>query len=181
MGMVADSIRWILYNHRILSFLVFTTAFFTVSMTSALTAYLAFRFYMWSSPPESGPVPGKKLIKTEPEDADQPAFNPLSTSDMSDTARSFPTRGRQMPLRFPSPADAAERMKNEPQVKIEDFEDDAVNQPLMGEADDEVDDDDDDVGSAWRDSGIGTGMEESAVWGGKKRGKQSRQLKREQE
>ncbi len=70
--------------------------------------------------------------------------------DLSDTPRTFPTYGRQAPLRFV------------PKVKEEDSEefimDETAIQPLTAEADDE--DEELEVYRGGRDSGIGTSFSE---------------------
>ncbi|MCJ1473821.1 hypothetical protein MMC13_002473 [Lambiella insularis] len=154
-------LRWILYNHRILSYLFFTTTFFSVSLTSTFLAYLLLSSFL-SSPPfptKSEPAPH---IKHERTASSSERFNPFSTSDLSDTARSFPTLGRQMPLHFSGRSDAAKH--EDEAVKVKKEEPDAIErttglQPLAAEADDEDEGDD---AEAWsfRDSGIGTSLEE---------------------
>ena len=102
---------------------------------------------------EAKPKSGS-AIKAEPEALDSKLVNPLSISDLSDTARTFPTRGRQKPLQFSSPSESR-AIKNEDEDNLERAAD---IQPLGAEADDE---DEGYAGSStWRDSGIGTGIDE---------------------
>ena len=132
--------------------MLFTTAFFGVSLISSAVMYLIFTFYVAPSS-EDKPRP-RQAIKSESQDFDSKPFNPLSISDMSDTTRTFPTRGRQKPLQFTGP-------EEERKVKTEEEEDAEQNieiQRLVAEADDE---DEGYAGSStWRDSGIGTGIDE---------------------
>ena len=119
------------------------------------------------------------LVKSEPTDSDA-AFDPTSLEDLSDTSRTFPTLGRgQAPLHFSGHQyrTVAEERKEagvereeelEKKIKKEagDGEDmdrvpSSIIPPFPGlgaEADDE--DEDEGVGSEWRDSGIGTSRED---------------------
>ena len=158
-------LRWIIYNHRILSYLFFTSTFWTCSMLSSLLAW----FVLGSlSGGQGGNVKKEeveddsKTMKAEEEEDDQ--FDPFSTEDLSDTSRSFPTLGRQMPLHFSSQRGSVRRAQGEEEERIKREEDSIMAstsiQPLGAEADDE--DDDDEVGMRlWRDSGIGTSIEET--------------------
>ena len=120
------------------------------------------------------------LVKSEPADSDV-AFDPTSLEDLSDTSRTFPTLGRgQAPLHFSGQqyraaaearegqggrggGDAPERkIKKEAEEGEEiDVGPSSMIPPFAGlgtEADDE--DEDEGIGSEWRDSGIGTSREE---------------------
>lgn len=120
-------------------------------MTTALVAWLILSFFVSSSStvPKSEPRKNESVIKTEPSDSDQ--FDPFSTEDLSDTSRTFPTLGRQAPLHFTG--------RNEPMKKEEELIRSAAIDPLHNEADDEEDDEERDT-TGWRDSGIGTSLEE---------------------
>ncbi|MCJ1385094.1 hypothetical protein MMC17_008212 [Xylographa soralifera] len=164
-------LRWILYNHRILSYLFFTTTFFTVSLTSTFLAYLLLSSYLSSSSSSISKSEPGSHIKSEPSASDSEHFNPLSTSDLSDTSRTFPTLGRQMPLHFSGRTEARKREEDDPRVKkeeVDEIERTTGIQPLVAEADDEDEEDDAEVFS-FRDSGIGTGLDE-----GNRRGVQRR-------
>ena len=119
------------------------------------------------------------LIKSEPTDSDA-AFDPTSLEDLSDTSRTFPTLGRgQAPLHFSGRQyrAAAEERKEGYHEKREELErrikkeasdegemdsgPSSIIPPFPGlgaEADDE--DEDEGIGSEWRDSGIGTSRED---------------------
>ena len=143
-------IRWLLYNHRIISFITFTTAFWFAEIVFTGLGWVALRYISTTSfkPKTEGSTKGeetdgtgKEEIKAEP-DTDEP--------DLSDTPMTFPTYGRQQPLRYV------------PKIKDEDSKeyvlDDTAIQPLAAmEADDE--EDDEDMFRA-RDSGIGTSYSE---------------------
>lgn len=156
-------LRWVIYHHRILSYLFFTTTFWMGSMLGCGVAWVLISFFLSGS---GGQRVGEKQegidgvkVKKEPEDEAQ--FDPTSMEDLSDTSRSFPTLGRQLPLHFSGRKDnikheddLAENMKRE-----EDGAMDSTNiQPLGAEADDE---DDDEAVVSWRDSGVGTSLEDA--------------------
>jgi seipin len=140
-------LRWVMYNHRIISGLVFIGVFWSVEMVFAGIAWAALAAYlspMFKSEERGGPV----RIKGE-EDA---VSDDGTHSYLSDTERTFPTLSNQTPLRFRSP-----------EVKVEKKEEDDPNAgvrlrdlpPLTSlEADDEDED-----GDYFLDSGIGTSME----------------------
>ena len=159
-------LRWIIYNHRIFSYLFFTSTFWTCSVISSLLAWFVLGSF-FSDAKEKQPKKEEiedsdKAIKSEEEYDDQ--FDPFSTEDLSDTSRSFPTLGRQMPLHFSSRGGNLMKGETEEEAKIKREEDKVMAstniQPLGAEADDEDDEDDRGVRS-WRDSGIGTSLEET--------------------
>jgi len=156
-----SGVRWLMYNHRIFSFVFFTAAFWTAEVLFAILAWA-----LWNQTPKLVPgklkgeakgdeTDGSAAIKAEKEDG------ALETDDLdlSDTPRSFPTYGRQAPLRYI------------PKVKMEDdseeyIMDEAAIQPLAAEADDESEEPVD-VGASFRggrsDSGIGTSFSEGGA------------------
>ena len=144
-----SGLRWLMYNHRIMSFFTFTTAFWFAEILFAGLGWMTLRYTFASSPKTKtggsskdevtdGAVKGE--IKEEPE-TDEP--------DLSDTPRTFPTYGRQQPLRYV------------PKVKDEDSEelilDETAIQPLPAM---EADDEDEEGLIRTRDSGIGTSFSE---------------------
>lgn len=165
--------RWVLYNHRVLSYLFFTTTFWFVSMASSCLAWVVLSSYVSPSgskaTPEELDRDSKAAVKTEPPDYDDEPFDPFSTEDLSDTSRSFPTLGRQMPLRYTGRHDGAKREEEGAKVKEEEIERTTGIQLLMAEADDE--DDEDFGGSLAMDSGLGTSHEEGDRRGVQKRRK----------
>lgn len=155
-----EGIRWLMYNHRIFSFVVFTTAFWFAEVIFAVLTWM-----LWNSRSASGKEKGKgelkgedtdasTIIKTEREDGE------LETDDLdlSDTPRSFPTYGRQAPLQYV------------PRVKTEDdgeklAMDETTSQSFAAEADDESEEPID-VGSfrgGRLDSGLGTSFSEGGA------------------
>lgn len=160
-----SGLRWILYNHRILSFFVFTTAFWASSITSMALVWLALTYYLAAEGDQNGITKEEgssdSVVKDESDEA-QGSEDP----ELSDTSRTFPTLGRQKPLRFSGSAINEEEEGPSAQTTI---------RPLdiaAAEADDE-DDIKDEVGgsSTFRDSGIGTGREEDRGGGAQRRRK----------
>lgn len=147
-----SGLRWMMYNHRIISFCVGTTAFWLAEVLFAALAWLALS--SWFHTTESG---GKGRAEIKGDETDSAVIKTedgaLETDelDLSDTPRSFPTYGRQAPLKYVP-------------VKVEEDRDGvALDEaaPAIGEADDELEDPVDvsrDVGM--RDSGIGTSFSE---------------------
>lgn len=147
-------LRWVMYNHRIVSFFIFTTAFWFAEVFFALLGWAVVRMKFGSSPAQlKGDVikeedtDASTQIKVGPEDTDEP--------DLSDTPRTFPTYGRQPPLKY------------EPKIKDEgDSEDYVIDetaiQPLAVEADDEGEEGLDLGGfrGGRSDSGLGTSFSE---------------------
>ncbi len=109
---------------------------------------------------KSDPETDRKATKSEPSDSDP--IDPFSTEDLSDTSRSFPTLGRQMPLHFTRQDQSEAWIKKDGRkVKLEELELQAPLtgiQPFVAEADDE--DEEMQAGSSWRDSGIGTSLDD---------------------
>lgn len=129
-------------------------------MISMTVAWFAISTYL--APPKKAKTEPASTVKRERSDSD--AFDPTSLEDLSDTSRTFPTLGRQTPLHFSG--------RRRDIVKKE--EDEVLHstavQPLTAEADDEGEDEeeeeDDEISqgtSGFRDSGIGTGLDEERL------------------
>ncbi|KAL8675826.1 MAG: hypothetical protein Q9186_007571 [Xanthomendoza sp. 1 TL-2023] len=148
-------LRWIMYHHRILSYVIFTSMFWSSSMISTLIAWIVLSSYLSTGSTAVKEEPTSPKIKAEPSEAEK--YEPSLMEGLSDTSRTFPTLGRHKPLTFTGREGGAHR-GGDAQVKQEDevLESTGV-QPLIAEADDE----DDTIGtSAFRDSGIGTSLDE---------------------
>jgi hypothetical protein len=137
-----------MYNHRILSFLIFTSAFWFSEILFTLLGWLTIR-YIFSTKTEVK----TELVKTDETDASQvkaEGEEETDEPDLSDTPRTFPTYGRQAPLRYV------------PKVKEEESEefimDETAIQPLAAEADDE--DEEMEAYRGGKDSGVGTSFSE---------------------
>lgn len=136
-------LRWLMYNHRIISAAIFITSFWTTEVIFAGLAWAAFSFY--TQPPT-------EEVKSERQTSETPRIKQEEDEpELSDTERQFPTVSKQTPLRYESP-----KIKQE-------GEDDAVvipERPNRGlEADDEDEEDED--ADVFLDSGLGTSMESS--------------------
>ena len=145
-----SGLRWVLYNHRILSFLVFTSVFWSSSMLSMAIVWFTLSIYLSSGDDDAGKDSASEgTVKEEARIKDE-----YEEPDLSDTSRTFPTLGRQRPLKYERPS-----------IKAEDDDSplETTLQPLqaeLGEADDE-DEFGDAALSSFRDSGIGTGREDA--------------------
>jgi len=153
--------RWMMYNHRIISFVVFVSAFWFAEVIFAGMGWLALRSLF--APVSKDLVKKEEGIKGEDTDASAVTVKKeeeeTDEPDLSDTPRTFPTYGRQAPLRYV------------PKNKDEDGEDYIIDetaiQPLAAEADDESED----FGgkSGRTDSGIGTSFSEGGERGSSRR------------
>lgn len=137
-------LRWIMYNHRIISATIFITAFWFTELIFFALAWGVVSFYI-SGKQEPGDVKAelpddKTTVKREEEDESKPA--------LSDTERTFPTLGGQAPLRYVPPVNG---------IKQEEEDEESALRPVTPAA--EADDEDEDVD--FFDSGIGTSMESS--------------------
>ena len=153
-------LRWVLYHHRVLSFLFFTATFWSSSMLSMLLAWFAFSSHLATHTitKTESISNGSARLKSEREDSE--TFDPTSLDDISDTPRAFPTLGRQMPLQF-TRRPAVVKEDNDVREEDETAQSTGV-QSLLAEADDE-DDDVTEGTSGWRDSGLGTGLDEDRI------------------
>lgn len=140
-------LRWMMYNHRILSFVIGVTAFWSAECGFTIFTWLLLRLMFSSNEEDSMKVEETDGSVTE-RIRDGSAVATDDEPDLSDTPRTFPTYGRQAPLKF------------EPKVKEEESENLVLQEtdilPLTNEADDE-----DDEALGWRgDSGLGTSYSE---------------------
>lgn len=199
-----------MYNWRILSFLTFTSAFYCIALISTGVAWGLIALFspsLMSGKEEadeekkikkeadvgsdSKVVNGhaKRPIKNEPAEEDEKEGESseesgLSLSNLSETATTFPTLSRHMPIRYPiqqSPAQSgfasasgstsgSSRIKTEEQKNdIQATRIEATTAGEFAEDEDEEEGKFEDVSRSRdrdrdrdRDSGIGTSMEESA-------------------
>jgi seipin len=144
-------LRWLMYNHRILSFIMFTSAFWFSEMIFTVLGWLAVRaIFSPKKEVKQELVKGEEtdastVVKAEGEETDEP--------DLSDTPRTFPTYGRQAPLRY------IPKVKDEADSE-EYIIDETAIQPLAAEADDEGEEDLEVYRGGRADSGIGTSFSE---------------------
>lgn len=138
-------LRWLMYNHRIISAVVFVGVFWSVEMVFAAIAWAVLATYLGPAF-KSEEKQGRIRIKEEEGSSDEEEH-----AILSDTERTFPTLSNQQPLRFRSPEVKEEKKEEGPTegIRLQDVP------PLTGlEADDEDED-----GDYFLDSGIGTSME----------------------
>lgn len=136
-------LRWLMYNHRVISAVVFVGLFWGVEMVFAGIAWAVLIAYLGPAfkTEEQRPVRIKEEVTSDDEER----------GFLSDTERTFPTLSNQQPLRFRSPEIKEEKKEEDPSngVRLQDVP------PLTNlEADDEDED-----GDYFLDSGIGTSME----------------------
>ncbi|KAF2500628.1 hypothetical protein BU16DRAFT_253933 [Lophium mytilinum] len=148
--------RYIMYNHRVISLIVFTGLFWSVEMAFLLLTWGLFTLFFSSSTSQSQakiePKNQRQSIKADPDAPSEDA------EFLSDASRTFPTFSRQPPLRYSTP-----RVKEEEDERA--LEDLPPRTP--GDADDEDEDEDADfvldetpmMGGTMEDSGLGTSME----------------------
>lgn len=159
-------LRYLVYNHRVLSFVVFSTVFYAVSITSMGL------MWAWIGPSIMSPGSDRALVKQEPpsrlhpvkkdpgpavktEDDDDGASHGLKIEDVSDSPEQFPSGRGRVPLRYegrqqpdqPDAAVAHEREAGEGEkADDEEEEDDAAYAGAVAST----------TGRFEGDSGIGT-------------------------
>jgi seipin len=126
-----EGLRWLMYNHRVFSFIVFTTAFWAGEVIFAVLAWA-----LWSA--RSGEQKPAGDVKKESGDSEsaikaEPDTEDVETDDvdLSDTPRTFPTYGRQAPLHY---VPKAKSEGAEVRVKVEPV---PLPLPVGAEGDDE--------------------------------------------
>lgn len=142
-------LRWLMYNHRIISAIVFVSTFWTTEMVFAGLAWGLLTVILSKGPLELKAEEVHEVaerIKAEPEDDDDNEMPRLS-----DTERTFPTLTGQQRLRYQA----------KPRVKVEE-EEPAVMVPehVTKAAEADVEDEDEDA-DFFLDSGLGTSLESS--------------------
>ena len=143
--------RWLMYNHRVVSFFLFTGAFWICEVVFAGIGWVLTRMIITSS---AGSKKEAGAIKSEDTDASTTAAVVKKEEatddepDLSDTPRTFPTYGRQPPLRYV------------PKVKEEEGSDEVIaGETGVLPADDEEEEEEEGFASV-RDSGLGTSFSE---------------------
>lgn len=153
-----SGLRWLMYNHRIISFVIFTSTFWAAEVIFALVAWFLLKSTLNPADDQTGILKqesqsDKTKIKSEELEDDVLDMDDL---DLSDTPRNFPTYGRQAPLRY------------NPKIKKDDYSEEVLpeevrSHPDAAEADDESEesiDADGIFGNVRSDSGIGTSFSE---------------------
>ncbi|KAH6678664.1 putative adipose-regulatory protein-domain-containing protein [Halenospora varia] len=148
-------LRWWMWNHRLLAALVGVSVFWGAEVVGCAVAWVVLMGVFGGKPDaktetiKGEETDGIATIKDEPE-TDDP--------DLSDTPRTFPTYGRQPPLKF---VPTIKRETDSDEFVI----DETAIQPLAAEADDEDDDEGGFRGfrsgaDRGNDSGLGTSFSE---------------------
>jgi seipin len=144
-------LRWLMYNHRIISALIFIPGFWTTEM---LFAGLAWAFVSMTIAPRTPSAKAEAIDEVASnikQEEDTGTGQP--TPRLSDTERTFPSAASQQPIRYRSPS-----------IKQEDDGSMVMvpGEPVTpaAEADDEEDEEDADF---FLDSGIGTSMESGSA------------------
>jgi seipin len=142
-------LRWIMYNHRIISTVVFVSMFWVVECVFAGLAWVFLSFH-FAAPAEASREPKAEL----PKDG-QKAIKSEEAVAMSDTERTFPSRTGQGIVRYSSPD-----VKKEEEVQEADLLSVPEHVARAAEADveDEGEDSNDGLDS-FRDSGIWTSLD----------------------
>jgi hypothetical protein len=152
-----SGIRWLMYNHRIFSFVVFTTTFWAAEIFFTILAWILLNLRtkgtVLGTQIKAEVNAGSSTVKIE---KDEDGALETDDLDLSDTPRSFPTYGRQAPLRY------IPKFKKEDDSE-EYVMDETATQPQTVEADDESEEPVD-IGGSFKagisDSGIGTSFSE---------------------
>ncbi|KAK4935240.1 hypothetical protein LTR10_023667 [Elasticomyces elasticus] len=178
-----QGIRYLIYNYRIASFVVFTATFYMVSVISMALAWALISMLFSSTERASEKY---KTIKQEDgvkserdatstpkiktEDETESSAHGLSISNLSDTAAQFPTGRGQMPVSFPGRSPVADTAL--------DNATDELTRPIG--PDEAADDEDEEWEIRGRpfdgDSGIGTSMESERTTSGVVRRRSSKGL-----
>jgi seipin len=157
-----SGVRWAMYNHRILSFVVGVGVFWGAECLFTLLAFVGIQVYFSPRGIEQGDskgaIDGQAKAEIEDGDGDVKEEETDDEPDLSDTPRTFPTYGRQAPLRY------------EPRVKDEESEeevlDDTAIQPLEADDEESGEEVEEDEAGLGIDSGIGTSFSEGGVRAG---------------
>ncbi|KAI9725295.1 MAG: hypothetical protein M1828_003310 [Chrysothrix sp. TS-e1954] len=112
-------LRYLMHNHRVTSFVVFTTTFFLIELLTTLSVYALFTYFFGSATlPRPRTTTSPARVKSEEDE----------TTSFSDTSRTFPTNSRQPPLKYTSTGTKVERggpddRQRDAVIKTEDADD----------------------------------------------------------
>lgn len=153
-------LRWFMYNHRILSLLLFTSVFYFTSLLSAAAAWLGFSNVI-SPRSRTGKTTSLGGLDNDTSDGllteSKDDLDDLDLPDLSDTPRTFPTSSRQPPLRYPLSPRATPDVDGEASTRSSR----EIHTPA-GDTDSEDERLDLGRGGGRTDSGIGTSLDESS-------------------
>jgi hypothetical protein len=171
-----------MYNHRLLSLIFFTAAFYTVSVASAVGAWAVIAAVTTFERGRAGKrhVPAAATETGIDSDFDanrarqDGSVEESESPELSDTPRIFPARPRQPPLRYlPTP-------RATPDIDEGSIAEASEWRHATGEADDEEEGEGGEEPRYWQfgggaDSGIGSSLEESSGQSGQRRRNRWRQ------
>lgn len=199
-----QGLRWFVYNYRIISWMLFSTIFYILTISSMAITWGLVSYFIFPAKPtqqqtiknesegaeqSNGHVKADSSRKIKAEEQDDSSLD-AAIADMSDTPTQFPTLSKQMPLRFPVQPQRNDKgrspVKREPETTT--IRETGLEPLAAATAEDAADDEDDDDGLLVAtveddrraiDSGIGTSMESEHVAGGglTKRRSSSRSLR----
>lgn len=153
-----QGLRWIMYNHRITSAIVFIGAFWGTEVLFTAICWAVLSVWIFSSGDDTSiktEAKDNKRIKAEDSEGEEQAM-------LSDTERTYPTYSKGPAMRYSSPAIKKEETEPEPFPQL-------LTTAL--EADDEDESDD------FFDSGLGTSLESSTGHGSSKEALRKRKNK----
>ncbi|KAH9818190.1 Domain in Tre-2, BUB2p, and Cdc16p putative Rab-GAPs [Teratosphaeria destructans] len=144
-------LRWLMYNHRIISAVIFISGFWLTETVFASLAWFIVTLCLLSSPED---VKAEEVLEVADRIKQEPGDSVPPTPKHSETERTFPTSSSQQLLRYSSP-----------RIKHEDDEGSGVF--LMQESHAitpaaEADDEDEEA-DFFLDSGIGTSMDSAST------------------
>lgn len=158
-----SGVRWLMYRHRITSFLGFTFLFWVIEMSTALFIWLA-ASYMLADAERTSKMSGVKSETPSTVRVKQEGGAEEEHADyLSDTDRTFPTYAGQPPLRYTSPHQAIVKEEGDDGsiARATGIEADISADPSDEDADFVLDEPQSMTRGAY-DSGLGTSMESSA-------------------
>ncbi|KAH0275571.1 hypothetical protein KCU91_g4468, partial [Aureobasidium melanogenum] len=153
-----QGLRWIMYNHRITSAIVFIGAFWGTEVLFTAICWAVLSVWIFSSGDDTSiktEANDNKRIKAEDSEGEEQAA-------LSDTERTYPTYSKGPAMRYNSPAIKKEETEPEPFPQL---------LSIALEADDEDESDD------FFDSGLGTSLESSTGHGSSKEALRKRKNK----
>ncbi|WPH01921.1 Hypothetical protein R9X50_00477500 [Acrodontium crateriforme] len=150
-----QGLRWVMYNHRIISAVFFIGAFWMTEMLFAGVAWAVFSTYLvpFESKTKEHKSPSKRV---KAESGTTSSSSEDEGAALSDTERTFPTTHDQLPLRYSSQRVKKEEPRDNEANTLESIP--PYVQTPKADADDEEEDAD-----IFLDSGLGTSMESSAA------------------
>jgi len=170
-----SGLRWFMYRHWIAAFVIFTAAFFGAAMSSSLVVYAGLAFWQYGRQQQAEDEDARQRRIKQPAggddddisgaNAEEERGRAIKAEEMSDTERTFPTLAGQAPLKYESRGGMPWAADESARTKEEEAEELGLGRAGDGRplATEEADDEDEaeDFEAVWRDSGLGTSVEET--------------------